>query len=63
MQKLLKDFGLNFMISRFFPDDRVSILFVVSSSVHLEFSGHVTKSKQGHALLFGEVVTSTRIYS
>ena len=63
MQKLLKDFGLNFMISGFFPDHRVSILFVVSSSVHLEFSGHVTKSKQGHALLFGEVVTSTRIYS
>jgi len=44
------------MISEFFPDHRVSILFVVSSSVHLEFSGHLTKSKQGHALLFGEVV-------
>ena len=63
MQKIIKRFWPEFMISGFFPDHRVSILFVVSSSVHLEFSGHVTKSKQGHALLFGEVLTSTRIYS
>jgi len=62
MQKLLKDFGLNFMISGFFPDHGDSILLVVSSRVYWEFSGNLTISKQGHAPFFGATVTSTRIY-